>query len=61
MMDKVGRIKTLSQWRYGIPWWQSDADFMRAAAAAEQAAANGTTETAEDNLADEQGGRGTIQ
>lgn len=61
MPDKVRRIKTLSQWQYGIPWWQSDADFMRAAAAAEQAAANGTTETAADNLAGEQDGRGTIQ
>jgi len=59
MPDKVRRIKTLSQWQYGIPWWQSDADFMRAAA--EQAAANSTTETAADNLAGEQDGRGTIQ
>ncbi|MBK7179566.1 MAG: type IV secretion system DNA-binding domain-containing protein [Chloroflexi bacterium] len=45
MMDKVGRIKTLSQWRYGIPWWQSDADFMRAAAAAEDARMAASAET----------------
>jgi hypothetical protein len=36
--DKVQRIKLLSQWQYGIPWWQSDADYMRAKAAAERAA-----------------------
>ena len=47
MMDKVGRIKTLSQWRYGIPWWQSDADFMRAAAAETPDGASAATAAAD--------------
>lgn len=27
--DKVARIQLLSRLRYGIPWWQSDADYLR--------------------------------
>lgn len=37
--NKARRIRMLSRLRYGIPWWQSDADYLRQAAAAAAVAA----------------------
>ena len=49
--NKERRIWLRSRLRYGIPWWQSDADYLRAGDAAARAAAERAAEKAAEKAA----------